>query len=312
MGETIIETRGLAKRYGGLVAVDGLDLRIEAGTVFGLLGPNGSGKTTTILMLMGLTDISAGEVRVAGFDPARQPLDVKRQVGYMPDSVGFYDNLTARQNLRFTGRLAGIERGALDSGIEAAVKRVGLADSLDRRVAAFSHGMRQRLGLAEVLLKEPRVAILDEPTNGLDPAGTHELLALIRTLRDEGMTILLSSHLLDRVQEVCDRVGLFHRGRMVLEGTVADLACTVMGGRYRIVIEATLDGLADRLRQVPGVARVERLDDKRFAIGADTDLRAALVEAVTGAGGAVLGLTFEEPSLDAIYTRYFQEVAHAA
>ncbi len=312
MGEAVIRTRGLGKRYGGVVAVEGLDLDIEAGTVFGLLGPNGSGKTTTILMLMGLTEISQGEVRVVGFDPARQPLEVKRLVGYMPDSVGFYDNLTARQNLRFTGRLAGIGRDELDRRIEAAVARVGLADAVDRRVGTYSRGMRQRLGLADVLLKAPRVAILDEPTNGLDPAGTHELLGLIRTLKSEGMTILLSSHLLDRVQAVCDRVGLFHRGRMVLEGTVADLARAVMGGRYRIRIEATCAGLADRLSRVPGVARVERIDERNCAIGADTDVRVALVDAVTGAGGSVLGLSVEEPSLDAIYTSYFREVAHAA
>ena len=312
MAETVIETRGLGKRYGGLTAVAGLDLRIEAGTVFGMLGPNGSGKTTTILMLMGLTEISSGEVRVVGFDPARQPLEVKRLVGYMPDSVGFYDNLTARQNLRFTGRLAGVERDALDRRIEEATARVGLADTLDRRVATFSRGMRQRLGVADVLLKAPRIAILDEPTNGLDPAGTHELLGLIRTLRGEGMTILLSSHLLDRVQAVCDRVGLFHRGRMVLEGTVADLARQVMGGRYRIVIEAALPGLERALARVPGVARVERLDEARLAVGAESDVRAALVEAVTGAGGSVLGLAIEEPSLDTIYTSYFERVANAA
>jgi ABC-2 type transport system ATP-binding protein len=308
----VIETRGLTKRYGAVTAVDRLDLGIEAGTEFGLLGPNGSGKTTTILMLMGLTDITSGEVRVLGFDPAREPLKVKRVVGYMPDAVGFYDQLTARANLRFTGRLAGLPADGLDARIDAALARVGIADSADRPVAAFSRGMRQRLGLADVLLKQPRIAILDEPTNGLDPQATHEFLDLIRALKREGMTILLSSHLLDRVQAVCDRVGLFRHGRMELEGTFEDLARKVMGGRYRIALEARGVDVARAVSGVSGIGRVERVSDKAHAIACDDDVRPAVVSAITGAGGDVLGLSIAEPSLDDVYTRYFTEAEHAA
>jgi ABC-2 type transport system ATP-binding protein len=309
---SVIETRGLTKRYGKLTAVERLDLSIEAGTVFGLLGPNGSGKTTTILMLMGLTDITSGEVRVMGFDPAREPLKVKRVVGYMPDAVGFYDQLTARANLRFTGRLAGLPADGLDARIDAALGRVGIADAANRPVAEFSRGMRQRLGLADVLLKAPNVAILDEPTNGLDPQGTHEFLDLIRELKHEGMTILLSSHLLDRVQAVCDRVGLFRHGRMELEGSFEELARKVMGGRYRVSVEARGVDVAKAMSGVPGVGRIERTADARFALACDADVRPAIVTALTGAGGDVLGLSIAEPSLDDVYTRYFTEAEHAA
>ena len=311
MAETVIEARGLRKLYGSFAAVDGLDLTIEAGTVFGVLGPNGSGKTTTILMLMGLTEITAGTVRVMGLDPARQPLQVKRLVGYMPDSVGFYDHLTARHNLRFTGRLAGVPAGELDGRIEAALARVALMPQIDKPAGALSHGMRRRLGLADMLLKRPRIAILDEPTSGLDPAATHEFLDLIRDLKREGMTILLSSHLLDQVQAVCDRVGLFAKGKMVLEGSVGDLARQVLGARHRVVIEARGPDVTASVQRVAGVARAERVGD-RYAVDANADVRGAVVAAIAGAGGEVLSVTAEETSLDAIYTRYFREARDAA
>lgn len=312
MSEPVIETVELCKRYGARLTVDHLNLRIEPGTVFGLLGPNGSGKTTTILMLMGLTEISSGSVRVVGLDPRREPLAVKRLVGYMPDSVGFYDQLTARQNLRFSGRLAGIPADALDRRIDAVLERVSLGYAADQRAGTFSRGMRQRLGLADVLLKEPRVAILDEPTSGLDPRATHEFLELILALKAEGLTILLTSHLLDRVQAVCDRVGLFRDGRLELEGTVDDLAKQVLGARYRILLELHGHDAADAIRAVPGVVGVERKADGAFELQADADVRPAVVAAVTRAGGAVYGLSIREPSLDEIYNRHFAEVGHAA
>ena len=311
MAETVIEARGLRKTYGSFAAVDGVDLTIAAGTVFGVLGPNGSGKTTTILMLMGLTEVTAGTVRVMGLDPTRQPLEVKRLVGYMPDSVGFYDHLTARHNLRYTGRLAGVPSEELDARIAAARARVDLTAQIDKPAGALSHGMRRRLGLADMLLKRPRIAILDEPTSGLDPSATHEFLDLIRDLKREGMTILLSSHLLDQVQAVCDRVGLFYRGRMVLEGTVGDLARQVLGARHRIVVEARGVDATVAVQRVPAVVRVERTPTG-YAIDADADVRGAAVAAVAGAGGEVLGVTAEETSLDAIYTRYFREARNAA
>jgi ABC-2 type transport system ATP-binding protein len=181
-------------------------------------------------------------VRVAGFDPVRQPLQVKRRVGYMPDSVGFYDNLSARQNLRYSARLMGVPPAEANERIEAALAKVRLAEVADRRVTTFSHGMRQRLGLAEIWLKRAQVAILDEPTSGLDPQSTHEFLDMIRELRQENVAVLISSHMLDQVQSVCDRVALFSSGSIVLQGSVRELASQVLGGHSVVVVEASGSG----------------------------------------------------------------------
>ncbi|MFQ5407587.1 MAG: ABC transporter ATP-binding protein, partial [Anaerolineales bacterium] len=197
MSEKVLATKGLTKHYGDFVAVEGLDLTIRRGEVFGLLGPNGSGKTTTILMLLGLTEPTAGSVRVLGLDPTRKPLSVKAHVGYMPDQIGFYDNLTGRENLSYIARLNGLRRDEAQRRIEAAAAEVGLADRLDQRVGKYSHGMRQRLGVADVLIKQPRLIIMDEPTQGLDPTGAHEFLDKIRALKSSGITVLLASHHLD-------------------------------------------------------------------------------------------------------------------
>src|SRR5271167_1746732 len=218
-GDNVIEATGLTKKYGSAVAVDHISFTVGRGEIFGLLGPNGSGKTTTILMLLGLTEISDGAVSVLGFNPARQPLSVKRRVGYMPDAVGFYDQLTAADNLRYTARLIGFKKAEREEKIADAIDRVGLAESADKRVDTFSRGMRQRLGLAEILMKGAQIAILDEPTSGLDPHATSELLGIIRSFKAAGVSVLLSSHLLERVQSVCDRVALFSGGRIALMGT---------------------------------------------------------------------------------------------
>ena len=209
--DTVIEAKGLTKKYGAATAVDHISFSVGRGEIFGLLGPNGAGKTTTILMLLGLTEISAGEVRVLGFDPAREPLSVKRRVGYLPDTVGFYDQLTAADNLRYTARLIGFKKNERENRIADALDRVGLGEFADKRVGTFSRGMRQRLGLAEILMKGAQIAILDEPTSGLDPHATSELLGIIRGFKADGVSVLLSSHLLERVQSVCDRVALFSR-----------------------------------------------------------------------------------------------------
>jgi len=314
MSEMVIETHGLSKRYGDVVAVDNLDLAVHQGEIFGLLGPNGSGKTTTILMLLGLTEPTAGSVRVLGLDPARQPLSVKSRVGYMPDEVGFYDELTARANLIYIAKLNGLSRDEAARRIDDALARMGLSEVADQPVATFSHGMRRRLGVAEVLLKQPQLIIMDEPTQGLDPEGAREFLCIIRDLKGEGITILLSSHLLHQVQAVCDRVGLFRHGRMELEGTVTELAQRVLGSAYRIQLQA--DGpattLTETLRQLPGVVDVEHDGDNHYQVAATSDLRAEIANAVVTAGGLLLGLDVEAPSLDSIYARYFEEVEDGA
>jgi ABC-2 type transport system ATP-binding protein len=315
MSDNVLEVQDLTKRYNGTAVVKGISFSVARGEIFGLLGPNGAGKTTTILMLLGLSDISSGRARVLGYDPAREPLAVKRRVGYLPDQVGFYDNLTAAENLRYAARLMGIERGEREGKMRASLAHVGLADVMDQRVGTFSRGMRQRLGLAEILIKDAQIAILDEPTSGLDPQATVELLNIIRELKHQGVSVLLSSHLLERVQSVCDRVALFNQGNIALMGTVPDLGREVLGGGFRVEVEAEGQGLAERIAAIPGVQRVEAAGPNRVLLFADRDVRPEAAAAVVAAGGRLLRLSVEEPSLEAIYTRYFQTHAgerHAA
>ena len=306
MSETVIEARNLTKRYDGTAVVKSISFSVARGEIFGLLGPNGAGKTTIILMLLGLSEISDGEARVLGHDPVRNPLAVKRRVGYLPDQVGFYDNLTATNNLRYTARLIGFEAEEREEKIRTSLAHVGLADVADHRVGTFSRGMRQRLGLAEILMKEAQIAILDEPTSGLDPQATADLLNIIRDLKNHGVSVLLSSHLLERVQSVCDRVALFSQGNIVLIGTVPELGRQVLGGGFRVEVEAQGQGLAERIAAIPGVQRVEPAGANRFLLLADHDVRPEAASAVVAAGGRLLRLSVEEPSLEAIYTRYFQ------
>ncbi len=310
MSETVIEANGLTRLYGTAVAVDRITFAVGRGEIFGLLGPNGAGKTTTILMMLGLTEVTEGEVRVLGRDPQREPLAVKRRVGYLPDAVGFYDHLTARENLSYTAKLLGLETAERETRIADALARVRLSDVTDHRVATFSRGMRQRLGLAEIIMKQAEIAILDEPTNGLDPQASEEFLDLIRSLKASDVTVLLSSHLLDRVQSVCDRVALFNAGRIALMGTVPELAREVLGGGFAVEVEASGDGLMQQLSAVPGVSDVEMVTPEHYRLLADRDVRPDAARAVVQANGSLRRLSVEEPSLDAVYARYFQNLAY--
>lgn len=298
----------LTKRYDDTLAVDSLTLEIQRGEVFGLLGPNGAGKTTTILMLLGLTEPTSGRAAVDGLDPTRDPLAVKSRVGYLPDDVGFYDDMTARQNLRYTAALNRLPRSHADDRIERVLDDVGLLGDADRKVGSFSRGMRQRLGVADALVKQPSILILDEPTVNIDPEGVRELLLLVERLRsDQGVTVLLSSHLLHQVQQVCDRIGIFVAGKLRACGTVDELAATLDDRWSFSVGMAGVDDARSLLRSVPGVRTVERAEG-RWSVGADRDVRADLHAAVVDAGGRFTHLTRDQADLDAIYHRYFQHV----
>jgi ABC-2 type transport system ATP-binding protein len=228
--QIIIETEGLTKKYGSQIAVNNLNLQIREGEVFGFLGPNGAGKTTTLLMFLGLTEPSSGKVRVIGFDPTRDPFRVKEKVGYLPENVGFYDDMDARQNLRFIARLNRIPDKVSAKKIDGLLEEVGLFGEARKKVGTYSKGMRQRLGIAEVLIKEPKLIFLDEPTIGLDPDGTNRMLDLIHSLsREKNITIFLSSHLLDQVQRICDRVGIMIKGNLVAVGPIQELAEKKLG-----------------------------------------------------------------------------------
>lgn len=313
MSATVIEARGLAKRYGRHVAVADVDLEVQSGEVIGLLGPNGAGKTTTILMLLGLTEPTGGSVRILGKDPLRQPLEVKREVGYLPDTVGFYDAMSGRENLTYTARLADVPRGEVAGRIREALETVRLLDVADQRVDTYSRGMRQRLGIAELLMRRCRIAILDEPTSGLDPQSTQELLNLIQSLSRAGMTILLSSHMLDVVQTVCHRVALFNQGRIGFLGTLEELAGRIGGGAFIIDIEAEGLDLSSLRGKVGGVKQVTQGADGRWQCEAERDVRPELARQIVAAGGTLRNLDLRRTRLDEAYNRYFSEVnRHAA
>lgn len=310
MPDTVIRTRGLTKRYGDHVAVDHLDLEVERGEVFGLLGPNGAGKTTTILMLLGLSEPSEGRAEVLGLDPVRQPLEVKRRVGYLPDSVGFYDQLTGRENLLYTARLNGLGRAEGDGRVDALLDQAGLTRAADLEVGAYSRGMRQRLGIADALVKDPEMIILDEPTIAIDPEGVVEVLGIIRSLAEQGVTVLLSSHLLHQVQEVCDRVGIFVAGRLIRQGPVSELADQLFTGM--ITVEVGAEGppheVERALASIEG-AELERhpRDPRIWRVTAGEDAANRVAVALADHGLSIRHLRRVGEELDELYRRYFRE-----
>jgi len=237
--QAIIQTTALTKRYDHQTAVDHLDFQVVEGEVFGFLGPNGAGKTTTLLMLLGLSRPTEGTVSVCGLNPERKAMEVKKIVGYLPENVGFYGDMDAVQSLRYIADLNRIPGSEAQDRIHEVLKLVGLSEDGVKKVSAFSRGMKQRLGIAEVLLKDPKVMFLDEPTLGLDPDGAVRLIELIQSLNQERkITVLLSSHHLQQVQKISHRVGIMIKGRMVAEGSVDALAREKFGvGEEKFTLE---------------------------------------------------------------------------
>lgn len=321
----IIELEGLTKRYGDMTAVDHLNLRISKGEIFGLLGPNGAGKTTTILMMLGLTEPSSGQAKICGHDPVWEALSVKRKVGYLPDDVGFYDDRTAIDNLVYTARLNGLDKLEARERACSLLEKTGLADSAGQKVGTFSRGMRQRLGLADVLIKQPEVIILDEPTLGIDPEGVRELLALISSLsRDEGLTVLLSSHHLHQVQQICDRVGIFVKGKLIAAGDIRTLSNELnQDGSVFIELGAAHwpQGLTEQLQSLDGVKEILPLESapgsfeypaadgeqpRLFTIVCSYDLTPLIAETVIQSQAELIYLRRKEFGLDDIYHRFFE------
>ncbi len=309
-GQAILETVDLTKTYNGTAVVDKLNLRINEGDIFGFLGPNGAGKTTTMLMLLGLTEPTAGVAYVAGHNATRDPLAVKRITGYVPEHIGFYEDLTATQNLAYTARLNGFPESVVTARIGESLNTVGLAKSAEQKVGEFSRGMKQRLAMADILIKEPKVAILDEPTSGIDPRGVNQILDLIGKIAIERkMTVILSSHQLHQVQRICGRVGMLLKGRLVAEGLVDQLGREAFaGGRY--TIEVQLAEITERImksvKQISGVVSVEKAGGL-LLVSCKEDLRPQIAKAVVDAEGLLIGMKIQSYNLEDIYLKYFTE-----
>ena len=308
--QAIVEAIDLTKHYNRFVAVDHLNLCVGEGEVYGFLGPNGAGKTTTILMLLGLTEPTSGTPRVCGYNSTRDPLQVKRLAGYLPEKVGFYEDLTTKQNLQYTARLNGISHKRARILIEQALRLVDLADVADHQVGTFSRGMKQRLGLADVLVKEPKVVFLDEPTSGIDPEGVSQLLDMIVNMaKEQNITMVVSSHQLPYVQKICNRVGIMSRGHLVAEGPIDHLGREILGGG-RFQVEAQISepssSLIESIRLVQGVVGVESAED-RLLIACESDLRSQIAQAIINSGSLLLQMKIHEYGLEEIYMKYFRE-----
>lgn len=320
MSEDIVVLTDLTKKYGSFTAVDNLNLSIRKGEIFGLLGPNGAGKSTTILMMLGLTEPTAGTVKVCDIDPVTDPIGVKRKVGYLPEDVGFYDDLTGLENLIYTAKLNGIPEDESVQKARVLLQRVGLSEEENKKAGKYSRGMRQRLGLADVLIKNPEVIILDEPTLGIDPAGVKEFLNLIVELsREEKITVLFSSHHLHQVQQVCDRVGIFVGGKLLAEGDIRSLSKQLFEGNS-FITEVIVDPLPHAkepasgdpvelmrhiLRNVEGITGITK-QNGIFRIESDRDVSREVAEALVKSGAGLIQLSRKEYGLDDIYYRYFE------
>ena len=306
-----LEAVDLTKRYGDFTAVDSLNLQIDEGEIFGFLGPNGAGKTTTIMMFLGLTFPTSGVARVLGYDCASDPLEVKRVTGYLPETVGFYGELSARENLLYTASLNGIGRREALSRLDEALAYVGLSERSAQPVKQYSRGMRQRLGIADVLVKRPKVVLLDEPTQGIDSATVEDVLNLITGMsRDQGITVLVSSHQLHYIQRICDRVGIMSQSQMVAHGTIEDLAQQSREGDG-IIIEMEFglvsDDLQDALKNVPGVDSVS-VRGNLVTVECQLEARTQITNVAMQHGDSLLTLRSGDSVLENIYLRYFQQV----
>jgi ABC-2 type transport system ATP-binding protein len=298
--EKMIETVGLTKEFGGYRAVDDLSLVVEEGDIFGFLGPNGAGKTTTIRLLTGLLSPTAGKAMVARVDATRYPRAVKRIVGVLPESQGYYGWMTGREYLEYFGSLYRMSRTR--SRAEELLVAVGLAERARTPVSSYSRGMRQRLGIARAMIHSPRVLFLDEPSLGLDPRGQREINELIKTLnREEGVTVFLSSHLLSEVEGLCSRFAILHEGRLVAGGDRYELEGR-LGRSRRMRLEVSTPSRAlDLARQVSGIGEA-RIEDNSLIVNPEGEgISAALIRVLVENGVDIYSMQQLAPSLEEIF-----------
>ncbi|PCR92378.1 ABC transporter ATP-binding protein [Natrinema ejinorense] len=296
-----IELEGLTKRFGDVVAVDGLDLTVEAGEIFGFLGPNGAGKSTTIDILLDFIRPTSGTATVLGHDAQSEGLAVRARTGVLPDAYHVYDRLTGRQHVEFA-----IEMKGVDDDPDALLERVRIADAADRKAGGYSKGMRQRMVLAMALVGDPDLLVLDEPSTGLDPNGAREMREIIREENDRGTTVFFSSHIMEQVEAVCDRVAIIDRGRLVAVDTIDGLRDSSETGETLYVYVAELDAdVLERVKPLEGVGGVA-IDDGRLRVTVDGVSKFAVLHAIDEVA-PVQDFSVVESSLEDLFVRYTNE-----
>jgi ABC-2 type transport system ATP-binding protein len=296
---TAIELNGVTKEFGDVTALSGLDLTVEDGEIYGFLGPNGAGKSTTINILMDFVRPTDGTATVLGHDAREETLAVRERVGMLPDQFSLYDRLTGRQHVEFA-----VESKGTSEDPDALLDRVGIADAADRKAGDYSKGMGQRLALAMALAGEPDLLVLAEPSTGLDPNGAREMRTLIREERDRGATVFFSSHILEQVDAVCDRVGILRDGELVAQDSVEALRDTVGGGATLVVtVEDVPDGALDAVRALDGVTEA-RADGTEITVSCDSGVKRDVLDALEEAGAPVRDFATEERSLEELFVAY--------
>ena len=303
-----IELNGVTKRYGDVTALDDVSLSVAEGEIFGFLGPNGAGKSTTVDILLDFVRPTAGSASVLGRDAQADSLAVRQRVGVLPDGYHLYDRLTARQHLEFAA-----DSKDADDDIDAALDRVGLGDAADRTAGGFSKGMKQRLVLAMALVGEPDILILDEPTTGLDPNGARRMREIIREERDRGATVFFSSHILEQVEAVCDRVGILRNGRLVAVDTI-DALRGALGSEARLTltVEPMSDDVVGAIAAVEGVSSVRDDGDERLSVACEEAAKTAVLAAVEAAGARLLDFDTEDVSLEELFAAYTEDAPDAS
>ena len=297
-----IELSGVTKQFGDVTALHGLDLTVEEGEIYGFLGPNGAGKSTTIDILLDFVRPTAGRASVLGVDAQDNSLEIRQRTGVLPDGFHVYDRLTARQHLEFA-----IEsKGATDDP-EALLERVGIPEATDRKAGGFSKGMAQRLALAIALVGDPELIILDEPSTGLDPNGAREMREIILEEADRGATVFFSSHILEQVEAVCDRVGILQNGELVAQDTISGLrAAAGTGSGLSVTVSEVTPAVVDAVRDVPGVTEVTA-NGNTLVVSADSGAKTDILDAAESAGATVEDFSTREASLDDIFAAYTEE-----
>lgn len=305
----MIEVKNLRKKYGNIVALDGISFKVERGEIFAFLGPNGAGKTTTMNILMGFIFPDSGEAKIFGRDVIKDGKIIRKKIGFLPEELGFYDTLTAYENLDFYARLFGISKTERDRKILNLLEMVGLIDRKDSKVSEYSHGMKQRLGIAQSLINEPELLIYDEPTSGLDPRASYEIRNLIKELVKEGTTLFLSSHLLHEVQQICNTVAIINKGKLVRKDEIKNLVNEIKGRGIVVKIKCLNinEDIIESVKKVNGVEDLKVLKDVLVARVRDEKVTAEVNSAIIKAGGKITKVEEKTPNLEEIFLKLTEE-----